>query len=328
MALSDAFVKGHIVTWQQQLTSEYYPHRKHWPSHLFHHTPLENAVTILLDGCLRSRNDGKNRRARDVAAPGVIDARDHAHELVRLYFRPKTPTQWHIEGIRKAGECAYGDQTHAGVLVMFLLDAQTVLTQPEIQFSDKNMQLSGATPARDEAYFSSIPFAKVFSEGSTGGDRSYIDARCAEVLAASPLPLKDCLRSICFRSEPERDTLLHMLGDQRADWERFCHVSDALKVFQKEFTFVQELRLTSEGVIFKLNPRKDRRGVSIVIDLWDSRGQKTAEFVNSNHDTQPENPHHSWIWRTPIADDIYTVEVKLEGCLAYRNAVVLGDTLF
>ena len=42
-----------------------------------------------------------------------------------FYFRPKTPTQWHIEGIRKAGECNYGDPTHAAVLVVFALDAKT-----------------------------------------------------------------------------------------------------------------------------------------------------------------------------------------------------------
>lgn len=327
MALSVAFVDEHITNWQTRLTSDFYAHRKHWPAHLFHHSPLENAVAILRDGCLRSRNDADNRRPRDVAAPGVIDARNHAHGHVRLYFRPKTPTQWHIEGIRKAGECNYGDATHAALLVMFLLDARTVLTGPNIMFSDKNMQLADTVPGNDEAYFSQIPFAKVFSEGGTGGDRSYTDARCAEVLAQPPLDLRSCLKNICFRSEPERETLLHMLGDQRPQWEAYCHVSDALKVFQKEYTFVQELRLTNEGVRFRLNPRKDQRTISVKIDVWNSQGIKVVNFFNSSHAAQP-NPASDWIWRQALPDDIYTVEVKLEDSLAYQNRVVLGDTLF
>lgn len=328
MALSAAFVDQHIAHWQGQLTSPYYAHRRHWPSHLFHHAPLENAVAILRDGCLRSRNDADNLRTRDVAAPGVIDARDHAHDSVRLYFRPKTPTQWHIEGIRKPGECHYGDDAHAPVLVMFLLDARSVLTLPDIRFSNKNMQIADTVAGDDEAYFDQIPFAKVFSEGSTGGDRSFTDARCAEVLAPSPLNLGDTLRGICLRSEPEKETLLHMLGEQRADWEPYCHVSDALKVFQKEYTFVDVLRLTSEGVIFRLNARKDGARIKVKIDVWDGRERHVVDFYNESHEPVPEDPHNNWIWRHPLPHDMYRVEVRLEGQLAYQSYMVLGDTLF
>ena len=179
MALSEVFVDSHIATQQARLTSPYYPHRKHWPTCLFHHAPMENAVAILQDGHLRSRNDAANQRPRDVAAPGVIDARGHAHDRVRMYFRPKTPTQWHIEGIRKPGECKYGDATHAGMLVMFALDAKSVLIRPNIMFSDQNMQLGSTVPGDTELYFSSIDFSKVYSEGNTGGDHSVIDARAA-----------------------------------------------------------------------------------------------------------------------------------------------------
>lgn len=328
MALTEAFVGQHIARWQGELTSPVYAHRRHWPSHLFHHAPVENAAAILRDGCLRSRNDAANQRARDVAAPGIIDARDHAHDSVRLYFRPKTPTQWHIEGIRKPGECHYGNDAHAPVLVMFLLDARSVLTRPGVRFSDKNMQLAGAVPGDSEAYFAQIPFAKVFSEGGTGGDRSLTDARCAEVLAPSPLALAGTLRSICLRSEPEKETLLHMLGDQRAEWERFCHVSDALKVFQKEYAFVDVLRLTSEGVIFRLNSRKDGQKIVLQIDVWDSNGRRVIDFYNEAHAPVPPDPRQNWIWRQPLTHDMYFVEVRLEGQLAYQSHMVLGDTLF
>lgn len=328
MALSEAFVDQHIARWQNRLTSPSYAHRRHWPAHLFHHAPLENAVDILRDGCLRSRNDPDNRRNRDVAAPGVIDARNHAHDSVRLYFRPKTPTQWHIEGIRKPDECHYGGAAHAPVLVMFLLDARLVLTRPDIRFSDKNMQLSDTIPGDSEAYFSQIPFAKVYSEGSTGGDRSLTEARCAEVLASSPLELGAALRGIRLRSEPEKETLLHMLGERRADWESYCHVSDALKVFQKEYAFVDLLRLTCEGVIFRLNARKDGGQITVKIDVWDSSERHIIDFYNDSHAPIPPYPNNEWIWRHDLPHDMYRVEVRLEGQLAFQSYMVLGDTLF
>jgi ssDNA thymidine ADP-ribosyltransferase, DarT len=214
MALTAVFVDAHIAHWQQQLSSPYYPHRKHWPTRLYHHAPLENALAILREGVLRSRNDTSNSHPRDVAAPGVIEATTSAHDFVRLYFRPKTPTQYHIEGIRKSSDfTTYAENAHAPVLIMFGLESRMVLSHPNVQFSDKNMQLTSAQTGDTEAFFAGIPFDKVFHEGNIGGDRSLIDARCAEVLSKSPLVLEDCLREIYFRSEPERDTLLYALGD-------------------------------------------------------------------------------------------------------------------
>lgn len=128
------------------------------------------------------------------------------------------------------------------MLVMFAVDAKSVLIEADVMFSDQNMQLGSTVPGRDEAYFASIPFIKVFSEGGTGGDRSIIDARCAEVLPNSPLDLESCLKAIYLRSEPERDTLLYMLGNNKDKWKGLCHVSDALKVFQKNYTFVQGVK--------------------------------------------------------------------------------------
>ena len=327
MALSGQFVSAHILHWQQQLTSPSYPHRRHWPENLFHHAPLENAVAILRDGNLRSRNDPANTRPKDVAAPGVIDAQTHAHERVRLYFRPKTPTQWHIEGIRRGRECTYGAATHAPMLIMFAFDARMILVRPDVQFTNKNAQLNPAV-GESEAYFSDIPFSKVYSEGGTGGDRSMTDARCAEVLPSSPLPLEPCLRAIYLRFEPERDTLLYLLGDARNHWEKYCRVSDALKVFQKDYAFVQELRLTADGVVFRLNPRHDRANIEVKIDVWDNIGQKVVDFFNDSHAPYPAPPHDVWIWRQNLVDGPYLVEIQLEKCLAYRGVIEVGDSLF
>lgn len=328
MALSEQFIDRHIARQRERLTSEFYPHRKHWPGRLFHHAPIENAVAILRDSFLRSRNDDANLAPRDVAAPGVIDARTHAHDSVRMYFRPKTPTQWHIEGIRKPGECTYGNETHAGVFVMFALDAKTILMNSRVTFSNQNMQLGSTTPGNTENYFQNIDFEKVYHEGTTGGDRSITDTRCAEVMVPSPLPLEDCLKAIYLRSDPEQETLLHLLGDQRERWAPFCQVSDNLKVFQKDYTFVQVLRLSGDGVVFRLNPRKDRRTIKIQINVYDSSGRLVANFFNNDHAAHPSPPFDEWIWERSFNDGLYIVEIFLEDTLAYRAHLQLGDALF
>src|SRR5690606_666086 len=156
----------------------------------------ENAVSILTEGKLRSRNDPANPRPRDVAAREVNAARVHAHDDVRLYFRPKTPTQFHIEGIRKTGECRFGEETHSPVLVLIVVHPHRVLPMSGTRFCDRNMRSAGAAPSDTEAYFAAIPFDKVYHEGPLGGDASIIPHRCAEVLATSPLDLTNCIRAI------------------------------------------------------------------------------------------------------------------------------------
>lgn len=275
---------------------------------------------------LRSRNDPDNPCPRDVAAREVNAAREHAHDRVRLYFRPKTPTQYNIEGIRKAGECRFGEEIHAPVLVMLILDARSILTLSGTQFCDRNMQKIDAVPGDSEDYFNSIPFEKVYHEGPIGGDETITSHRCAEVLPDSPLSLGQSLRAVFLRSEPERDTLLNLLGDHRARWADRCYVSDALKVFEKRHSFVREISLCSEGVIFALNPRADRRGVKISIQIWDGAGQFVVRFDHPDLAANP--PQGNWIYNHDFVDGTYRVRVEIEDHLAYDSHITLGSTLF
>lgn len=266
MALSEAFVDRHIAFWSDKLGSSHYAYRKRWPHLLFHHASLETAVAIVKDGHLRSRQDPKRVRLQDVAAGGVIDNRREAHDYVRLYFRPRNPTQFYIEGIRKDSDCEkYGVNAHAPILVMLVLDAKSVLTRPDVQFSDQNMQNGSAVLGRDEQFFSSIPFNSVYHEGGINGDFSIIAHRCAEVLTSSPLPLDEALTGIWFRSEPERDTFLYKLEDAASKWHGICSVSEEIKVFDKRFAFVSDISLSTQGVSFRLNHRSDGKNISMAI---------------------------------------------------------------
>ncbi|MDC7746215.1 DarT ssDNA thymidine ADP-ribosyltransferase family protein [Rhizobium binxianense] len=326
MALTEGAVEAHIAVWEGWLSQpQHIAHRARWPNYLFHHSPLQNAIEILRSGQLRSRNDPNNPHPVDVAAPGVIDARHEAHEFVRLYFRPCTPTQYRIEGIRKAGEAKYGDQSHAPFLVMFVLDARSILTRAGTYFSDRNMQAGGGFGDTPE-YFGSIPFAKVYHMGGTSHDMSIIQHRCAEVLAASPMPLSETMQWVYCRSTAERETLIYHLRGLQIDWSRLV-ISDDLKVFQREYTFVESVRLSSNGLIFQLNPRLDGATVSIELGIWDSADRLVSTFSKSDF---PPLPPAALQWRHAcvLGPGNYRVRIMLEGHLAYLNELSLDDPLF
>ncbi len=327
MALSAAFVEQHIAHWEAQLGSGARAYRKHWPSRLFHHAPLETALTIINDGYLRARDDPQRQQMQDVAAGGVIDNRQEAHGRVRLYFRPRNPTQFHIEGIRKAADCQYGPNAHAPILVMFVLDAKRVLTRPDVLFSDRNMQKHAAQTGNDEPFFASIPFASVFHDSGIAGDYSIIENRCAEVLPASPLPLADVLSSIWFRSEPERDTFLYKLGAAARQWQPLCLVSEELKVFDKRFPFVADIDLSREGVSFRLNHRHDLQNVSVAIQVHDSQNQICVDFRNDDFTTYNQSGGR-WIYRAALDPSSYLVRVQIENHEAYEAMIRLDDSLF
>jgi hypothetical protein len=328
MALTEAFIDAHIAKWEAALRVPSYSYREKWPSRLFHHAPIENAVQIITDGHLRSRSDPANQREKDVAAAGVIDHREHAHNFARLYFRPKTPTQWHIEGIRKAGECKFGDKAHAPVLIMLVFDAKRVLSISSVSFCDRNMQLGSAQPGDTEEYFSAIPFQKVFHEGGTGGDSTIKDHRCAEVLVPSPLSLAGNLQWVYCRSSAERDTLIHLLGKLGPAWAKRILVSSDLLVFHREYAFVDEVSLADSGVVFQLNPRVDRKMLDVSVQVWDARGARIINFRNRDMAATPNPPVKRWRVSHPLLDGKYHIQIELDGHLAFKATMYRGSPVF
>ena len=127
MGLSPKLIQSHLDTWSARLKKTgNRPYRQHWPSRLFRHEPLENAVRILQSGKILSREDSKGQIVRDIAPQEIIMHSDAAHHFVRLYFRPKNPTQYRIEGIRKPEE--YYKGCHAPVLIILIFSAVDILT--------------------------------------------------------------------------------------------------------------------------------------------------------------------------------------------------------
>ena len=120
-----------IVAKLDDLVGRYkYDARSWWPNFLFHYTALENAVSILESGALYSRDKAKSRGllGTDSASASVLARTSDAYKgYARLYFRPKTPTQYSNEGIRPHGSLVH--DAHCPVPVFLLFDSRDVLTR-------------------------------------------------------------------------------------------------------------------------------------------------------------------------------------------------------
>ncbi len=332
MGLTLRRVERHVQEWEAKLSAfGYLPHRERWPSRLFHHSPIQNAAQILSQGAILSRRDSEPYRKLDVAGSSVIQNRDRAHQFGRLYFRPRTPTQFRIEGIRSPDEFYNGDaQAHAPTLVMLIFDARKILVKSGVRFSTGNMQSHGVLDGDTDEFFDTIDFAKVFHEGAHSGDPNITRSRCAEVLVPSPMALSDCLTAIHCRSVGERQTLLYDIDiAAKRCWRQHIHISDDLRVFEKRHTFVDTVSLQQDGIVFKLHPpEKVGKTVDVRVEVWDNKNYGVVDRLRKALPVVPPNNKVAWHLRTELKAGVYRVRVTIEDCRAFEAKLLCADGPF
>ena len=120
--------------------------RSIWVSYSFHFTDVRNASQILnMEKIVsRAKLEKMGGPPVDIASPEVIATTDgEIKDFVRLYFRPRTPTQFHMEGIRPKAEIWKG--CHCPVPVFFLFDSLKILTRDDSSLSEVNLAIFGTT---------------------------------------------------------------------------------------------------------------------------------------------------------------------------------------
>lgn len=327
MALTANRIAEHVTSWERELAVGYRNYRAQWPSRLFHHAPLENIAEILASAHLLSRNDSDAVRPVDVADQTVLANRTRAHAFCRFYFRPRTPTQFHIEGIRKPGEY-YNGVTHSPTLGMLIFDSTSVLRADGVRFSNGNMQSFGTTDGDDEEFFNQIDFSKVYHEGGINGDYTIINVRCAEVLAPSPMDISGTLQAVICRSHAERAFLIDMMRGRADHWHPRIRVSDDLRVFEKRYTFIERVSLDQGGLLFSMSPRPD--GADVVVRVRVEAENGTAPITFGPSPLKPLPPHAKQLWRIrgDLAPGYYRAQIWLEDCLAFSGALIQDDLPF
>lgn len=253
MKLWSTDIEAHIQEWSARLGNLDW-----WPRYVYHFTNIVNAVSIIKIGGLYSRAEclSRNLMVTDNASPEIISNTKAEHtKYVRLYFRPRTPTQYNNEGIRPINQRKLGG-AHCPIPVFFCFGALEVLSLDETEFSDGNMGSPSVTHSAEQAFFNSIPFAHVFHNGWFSPEKlkTIVYHRHAEVLVPTYLPLRPYLKFIVCRSAAERQTLLHLLPPGiRLQWAPHIRIAEQ-GLFERRWTFVEEAVVTDDRVVFKFNP--------------------------------------------------------------------------
>jgi hypothetical protein len=324
-----AKAQSHIENWcATLLTPRGHGYRSKWPKYLFHHASLANATSILEEGALLSRHDASALAHDDVAPAEVIARRTDAHRYARLYFRPRTPTQYQVEGIRKTQDCYLNDPSnHVPILYMFMFSAESVLTLPGTQFSNGNMQSPNSTFDGTNDFFNALPFDKIFHEGRFDPSEkdSILKARCAEVLADSPLLLKDHLKFVLCRSEAERHTLLDAYPNSATTLKSRIRTFTEVGIFQSEFTYVLGVDLLSTSCLIQFAARRDGKNINFKMSIKRDDGLEIRRLESISIDPAKRQRVR---FNKPLEMGSFKVEIYLENHLAYRNSHLLDDLPF
>ena len=226
-----------------------------WPDFLFHCTDVRNIVNILRTGEMLSRTQAlSSEQLRvDIASPEVIaHTNDAWKDYVRLYFRPRTPTQYRNEGFRPVEQQTYHAQ--CPVPVYLLLDTVDVLSKAGVLFTDGSVA-NGAQPTDNVDFFKSIPFETVYHDtwfDDQDRDR-IVYHRHAEILAPKRIDAS-AIRFVCCRSQAEYETLLNLLPPgTRNQWVDKVRMRPNLDLFFRKWCFVTNVEMNRESALFRFS---------------------------------------------------------------------------
>lgn len=293
------------------------PERQWWPRWLYRSDHVENAARILNTGFLlsRARAEQSGKVVHDSASQGHIgQLTDRQRDYARLYFRPRTPTQYVNEGIRPKDMVEYGVQMPVPVYLLFSVK---LLQCVGVEFTRGRLALGTQTGSSYD-FLSSIVFKDVYHDGPVGLRRSEIlNARHAEVIKKGWLDLEH-LRHIVCRSSAERETLLYLLSDDaRSRWRQRIIVDEGRRrLFFKRGTFLREVTLNRERIELRFyeNTHAEFRGpfeLRVVADT--DVGQRV---VNINEYSVDERP----LVLQPLQPlNKYGLRITLNGDLAFAG---------
>ena len=261
--------------------------RKRWPNWLFRSDHVENAAAILNSGKLLSRAAAQRSGliVKDSGSPRHVGQLSAEHRsYVRLYFRPRTPTQYRNEGIRPAGKIEL--DAHMPVPV-YLLFSSSLLMESDVEFT--RGRLTHETEIGNSVEFlRDMAFSDIYHDrgvGAVGGsDRrsEILNARHSEVVVKDELQLEHAKHIVC-RSAPERETLVSLLNTEtRKRWTQRIHVDEGRgMLFYKRGTFVQSADLSENAsrFVFYSNGEPAMRGPFHLRIEWEITWRETQILV-------------------------------------------------
>ena len=247
---------------------------------------------------------------------------------VRLYFRPKTPTQYYAEGVKSSRTLSISrfPDAHCPVPVFFLFDSAEVLSREDSWFSDRGLASRNYEIMSTAQDLANLDWRKIYHTGpfdpSKFEEADIASRRMAEVIIPDRLDLES-LKWIYCRSEAEKDTLLHLLTDaMRPLYERKIVATTRSDLYFRQHTYLESVRMDSEAVYLSFSPETQSRGpfhLQVIIRSGDEIRQYTEEaFAFQSGEFR---------WKINTEFDDYEFELRLDENMVYRNRHIGVDDI-
>lgn len=306
--------------------------KRWWPKFVFHYTDIANAISILRDGCIYSRQHAE-RSGKLVTSSGsssiLASTNSEIKDCVRLYFRPKTPTQYNAEGIQSKISLAKSQfsDAHCPIPIFFLFDSSDILTRNDSWFSDGGLGSNKANKnLRTSDELQSLPWKKIYHLGSYNRNKpSQNDItfrRNAEIVVPKKLEL-DSLKYIYCRSEAEKETLLYLLPQTvRNKFQNKIVATSRSNLYFRRHTFIQSVRLTTRTIDLNFSPESQSPGpFHLRIEVL-FNNQK----IIFDREVQKLNKRRTFMFKPEALD--YKITVRIDDYLTYANSFQEYDIPF
>ncbi len=293
--------------------------RKWWHDYLFRFDHIEAAAKILNSGKLlcRAKATAAGVMSADCASPRVIGVTAESwKQYARLYFRPRTPTQYDSEGFRPPDRRVL--DAHCPIPVVMLFHAGQILVRGDAEFSEGNLAANPPT-GNDAVFLRGIPFKHVYHDSWLDEPlkRTIIFHRHAEVIVPSELDLS-ALAFVGCRTQAEYETLVHLLEPTaRRRWSTIIGLGVEKNLHLRRWTFVEQVQLTRTNVRIQFNPSTLTPGpFRVRVEI-----QEIATGTNYFLEKTPYNAND--VLEVGLGSlrrpENYKVRVTLDGFLAYAN---------
>lgn len=199
--------------------------RSNWSGYVFHFTHLENAIDIIKNRQILSRNKATKDGDFSDAAGDVVNRRYDAHDYARFYFRPQTPTQFYNECLGKDYLSAKYDQAlnlglpKCPIPVFFKFSIDEVFNNQfdKCYISNGNLQTNWARIGTVSEMYNLFDFDDVYStiQSTSDGDwRTYINKSQQEFLVWDQFDFSAIHNyEILVRNRSDLFQLKHLLKD-------------------------------------------------------------------------------------------------------------------
>jgi len=256
-------------------------------------------------------------------ASAVQGSRSRLDQYVRLSFRPRTPSSFNREGHRPRAGGFPPDYVPMPVYLGFELE--DVLLREGVKFSDGDVAKVGKTYSTAQT-FRELPFSRIYHDTWFSADEreEILRHRDAQLLVPAPLGL-EALQMIALRSPAEYEALRYSLpAEVWRRWRDKALVRPDLALFPQRRPYVQRVACTPQALhlSFHVPMAEDVPRLSLSLLINPSHGQAISQHWES------WTPVAHWRYELPAPLAAYSLEVRLEGELAYRGALNAELSIF